>query len=121
MYLVCSLFLRQSGKISCCVTGSRQYSSDLPQGGLEIPCTLKFTRAKDLDHLEKVKKLIEHVLSIIIDKFSHHGKFLDSMKGEVTDDCIEETRCDDGDSNSDGNNLVVNGEPVCSANNNVVD
>jgi len=49
-----SLFLQQSGKISCCVTGPRQDYSDLPQGGLEISCTLKFTRAKDLDHLEKV-------------------------------------------------------------------
>ena len=60
---VCSLFLWQSGKISCCVTGPRQHSSDLPQGGLEIPCTLKFTYAKDLDHLEKFKKLIEYTIS----------------------------------------------------------
>ena len=45
---ICSLFLRQSGSIICCVTGSRQYSSDLPQGGLEIPCMLTFScAAKD--------------------------------------------------------------------------
>ena len=31
---VCLMFLRR-GEISCEVTGRRQYSSDLPQGGLE--------------------------------------------------------------------------------------
>ena len=31
---VCSLFIRRGGSISCIVTGRRQYSSDLPQGGL---------------------------------------------------------------------------------------
>lgn len=36
---VCSLFLRRGGLIWCTVRGSRQYSSDLEQGGLEIPCT----------------------------------------------------------------------------------
>ena len=35
---ICSLFLRQSGSIICHVTGNRQYSSDLPQGGLEDVC-----------------------------------------------------------------------------------
>ena len=33
--VVCSLFLQQSGKISCCVTGPRQHSSDLLQGDLK--------------------------------------------------------------------------------------
>ena len=30
------------GSIHCEVTGSRCYSKDLPQGGLEIPCILVF-------------------------------------------------------------------------------
>jgi len=34
----CSLFLRFHGTIHCKVTGRRRYSSDLPQGGLEVPC-----------------------------------------------------------------------------------
>jgi hypothetical protein len=44
-------FLRRCGSsIQCQVTGSRQYSSDLPQGGLEIPCTLTFSGAeKDIN------------------------------------------------------------------------
>ena len=39
---LCSLFLRRGGSISCEVTGSRRYSRDLEQGGLEIPCDLLF-------------------------------------------------------------------------------
>ena len=34
--------IRREGVIRCCVTDRRQYSSDLPQGGLEIPCLLLF-------------------------------------------------------------------------------
>ena len=51
----CSLFLRHSSSIKCKVTGSRQYSRDLPQGGLEISCTLTFEGDKVF--IEKVKKL----------------------------------------------------------------
>ena len=38
----CSLFLRRNRLITARVTDSRQYSRDLPQGGLEVPCVLKF-------------------------------------------------------------------------------
>ena len=33
---VCSLFLRHGGVIDCVVAGVKQYSADLPQGGLEV-------------------------------------------------------------------------------------
>ena len=33
-------FLRRGGIITCEVTGARKYSSDLPQGSLEVPCRL---------------------------------------------------------------------------------
>ena len=39
---ICSVFIRRGGSIRCRVTGSRRYSQDLPQGGLEIPCLLLF-------------------------------------------------------------------------------
>ena len=39
---LCSLFIEQGGNITCEVTGNRQYSYDLPQGGLEFPCKLMF-------------------------------------------------------------------------------
>ena len=42
MTRVCSLFLRRGGSITCTVTGHRRYSSDLAQGGLEVPCSLLF-------------------------------------------------------------------------------
>ena len=38
-----SLFICRGGNIVCKIIGTRwQYSRDLPQGGLEIPCTLIF-------------------------------------------------------------------------------
>ena len=46
-----------NGTIVCKVTGSMRYSRDLPHGGLEVLCTLKFQGStKDID---KVKKLLE--------------------------------------------------------------
>ena len=52
---LCSTFIRKGGTISCCVTGSRRYSSDLPQGGLEIPCIIKFVgNKKDVDRVNSL-------------------------------------------------------------------
>ena len=48
----CSVLLRNHGTVKCMVTGNRHYSSDLPQGGMEIPCSLCFTGGDNL-----VKKL----------------------------------------------------------------
>lgn len=39
---LCSCFLRKGGLITCTVNGTRRHSSDLPQGGLELPCMLSF-------------------------------------------------------------------------------
>ncbi len=58
---LCSLFLRQDGLIECVVTSRRRYSSDLPQGGLEIPCKLMFT-AGSSRIVRKMKKLINSVI-----------------------------------------------------------
>ena len=48
---VCSSFIRRGGLILCRVSGSRRYSADLPQGGLEVPCVLTFrtSNAKDVE------------------------------------------------------------------------
>ena len=54
----CSLFLRRGGTIMCTINGSRRYSQDLPQGGLEIPCELLFTG--NTKYIEKAK----HCLSL---------------------------------------------------------
>ena len=52
----CFLFLQQNGRITCKVSGPRQFSADLPKGGLEVPCTLTFSGEVKL--VEKMKRLI---------------------------------------------------------------
>lgn len=59
---ICSIFIRRGGTIRCTVNGHRQYSADLPQGGMEIPCILMFT-ASCSSEAEKTKKLIQSSLS----------------------------------------------------------
>ena len=45
----CYVFLGLAGStISCKVTGLRRYSADLPQGGFEIPCSIKFKRENSM-------------------------------------------------------------------------
>ena len=52
---VCSLFLR-TGTITATVRDSRQYSSDLLQGGLEVPCMLRL--CGEVKNIDKVRKLL---------------------------------------------------------------
>jgi len=52
----CTLFLRRKGTIQCIISGRRWFSADLPQGGLEIPCVLKFQG--DLKDVAKMRKLV---------------------------------------------------------------
>ena len=61
----CELFLRRSGFILCEVIGGRQYSSDLPQGGLEVLCRLNFKgmSEKSKKAAQKPETLIKKVLS----------------------------------------------------------
>ena len=58
----CSLFLRRRNRITCRVTGYRRYSSDLPQGGLEIPCVLVFEG--ESKEISKIKKFVKPELKI---------------------------------------------------------
>ena len=53
---MCSMFIQEGGEILCTVIGNRRYSSDLVQGGLEIPCTLLFRGEEK--YIQKLKKLI---------------------------------------------------------------
>ena len=57
--VISSLFLRRGGTIICRVTGTRCYSADLIQTGLEIPCILIFRdklKAKNLNKIERLMK-----------------------------------------------------------------
>ena len=38
------IFVKHAGKIRCEITGSKRYSPDLEQGGLEIPAISEFKR-----------------------------------------------------------------------------
>jgi len=65
MSMVFSLFLRRHGTIRCRVNGSRIYSSDLPQSGLEVPCVSTFSG----EHL-----LINKVMNLITDIMGEESK-----------------------------------------------
>ena len=61
---LCSLFIRRGGTISCTVDGTRRYSRDLPQGGMEIPCLLTFT-AEEQSLIDKISNHIRHVEKVV--------------------------------------------------------
>ena len=67
---ICSIFMRRGGTINCTVDGSRRYSSDIPQGGLEIPCVLTFTAQSSVEG-NKAEKLIESTLSVKCSKLTN--------------------------------------------------
>ena len=62
----------------CRVSGSRRYSADLPQGGLEVSCVLTFptSNAKDV---EKAKKLIDQESTVCkktLANLANHRQFV---------------------------------------------
>ena len=50
-------FVKHAGKIRCEITGSKRYSSDLEQGGLEIPAKIIFQNSSKRIIDEMKKKL----------------------------------------------------------------
>ena len=56
------MFLQTGGITNCYVISCRQYLRDLVQGGLEVPCELKFIGHKE--DIEKVNRLIKATLAI---------------------------------------------------------
>ena len=55
----CFLFIQRGGTLNCIITDSRrQYSADLVQGGLQIPCKLEFM-CDDKALMSKIKKLVQ--------------------------------------------------------------
>ncbi len=62
---LCHFFIRRCGTITCQVTGVRRYSSDLLQGGLEVPCTYTFEGI--VKEVDKVRKLLKSTPSLTIE------------------------------------------------------
>ena len=55
----CYLFIQKGGILTCIITGSNhQYSSDLRQGDLQIPCELVFA-SHDVELMAKVRKHLQ--------------------------------------------------------------
>ena len=59
---LCSVFIRRGGNIKCVVSGPRRYSSDLSQGGLELPCKYLFS-TRNFEESGRLRKLIIDSLS----------------------------------------------------------
>ena len=55
------IFVKHAGKIRCEITGSKRYSSDLEQGGLEIPAKIIFQNSNKRI-IEKMKKKLAPVI-----------------------------------------------------------
>ena len=92
---VCSIFIHRGGTISCRVHGSRCYSSDLPQGELEVPCVLTFSTS-DACESEKTKKLVESSLALSVKvtvsaTSAGDEKIASSSSGKVQ--CSTNTKC----------------------------
>ena len=63
---VCCMFLRKGGTIECTVTGSKQYSADLKQGGMEIPCKYSFRGETSI--VQRLKKVIYPVYQSAVEQ-----------------------------------------------------
>ena len=57
-------FIRQGGTIEVTVSGARRYSRDLAQGGLEVPCEIKF-KIEHTKELEKLKTFMKKYESVV--------------------------------------------------------
>ena len=58
---ICTLFICKGGVLNCLITGSRQYSRDLPQGGMKIPCQYIFSGNEDSAHLEELQEKVSKI------------------------------------------------------------
>jgi len=94
--MVCSIFIHWGGSIVCVVTGLRQYSADLLQGGLEVPCCYTFKTIHDAEG-EKARKIIEGMLSVKIiattesNAEGNIGGVLIQVPGEIPPDPDEQS------------------------------
>ena len=75
---MCLVFLCNSGIMACRITGPRQYSTDLHQGGLEVLCQYQFYSENE-ECLKKVKELIEKA-SFSTKTVTINTKYFQTMK-----------------------------------------
>ena len=58
-------FVKHAGKIRCEITGSKRYSSNLEQGGLEIPAKIIFQNSN-----EKIIEEMKKELALLIKEYN---------------------------------------------------
>ena len=56
----CSSFLCRGGRITCLITGTKRYSRDLVQGGMEVPCI--YICEGEAQEISKAEKLLSQIL-----------------------------------------------------------
>ena len=66
---ICSIFIQRGGEIVCKITGTRHYSADLPQGGMEIPCILIF-KSQSIKECSKTEYLTKSAKKSVV-KYCH--------------------------------------------------
>ena len=79
----CNMFIRSGGSITCIVTGSRHYSVNLPQGGLENPCRLQFKGNEKA--INKIKPLLQNAPPEASSQVIHEATNQDSNKAKTGD------------------------------------
>ena len=85
--VACSMFLKKGGTIDCVVTGSRRYSVDLAQGGLEVPCSLIVSGTRSV--IDKVQKLLSVHNTTASTQVRKKAKLdLKAEEKEVSDDIV---------------------------------
>lgn len=75
----------------CQITGPRQFSADLPQGGLEVPCSFIFMG--DEKEIQKVKRLTD--LHLVVNATSSIESIEPPTKKQKTSDSVVEIMDDD--------------------------
>ena len=89
MSAACSLFLQLGGTLHCKITDNhRRYSSDLPQGGLEIPCKFVFQCEVSKKLVPRVQKLVQSVPPIdlkCVESFTSASVFKRTLEEETTE------------------------------------
>jgi len=81
MSRLCSLFIRHGGAIYSIVTGNRQYSRDLPQGGMHIPCKYRFVGSSE--ELKKISSYMNNSFVknlLLLSSVSYDNEVFDEVK-----------------------------------------
>ena len=78
--------MRAIGSIVCKVRGSKKYSYDLPQGELEIPCTLIFSGEQS--KILKIKGIINNIM------LAEESKKKDKSGESRSEDEVDDLNCE---------------------------